>query len=123
MYFCCDVTSVMAASRNLGRVPEALAALDAALAARPDFAEAHNNKGLTLLLADRKEDALASFMAAVASNAQFTQGYFGATQVLNQLGRHGEASELLYKAIEVLCDQMCGLLQCVARCACRAAFR
>ncbi len=85
----------------MGRVAEALAALDEALSARPDFAEAHNNKGLTLLLADRKEDALASFMAAVAANPLFTQGYFGATQVLNQLGRHHEASELLNKAIAV----------------------
>lgn len=87
---------------------EALQALEEALVARPDFAEAHNNKGLTLLLADRKEDALASFMAAVDSNPQFMQGYFGATQVLNQLGRHDEAASLLQRAIDVRASEQCG---------------
>lgn len=60
--------------RNLGRVDEALAALDKALEGRPDFAEAHNNRGLTLLLCERREDALASFTAAVDANPSFMQG-------------------------------------------------
>ena len=80
---------------------EALAALDAALEGKPDFAEAHNNKGLTLLLCERREDALASFNAALAANPAFIQAHFGAVQVLNQLGRHADAADLLQKALLV----------------------
>jgi tetratricopeptide (TPR) repeat protein len=87
--------------RNLGRIDEALASLDRAIELKPDFPEAYNNKGMTLLVVSRREDALACFQAAIAANERYVQAYWGASQVLNALSRFEEARALECKGIEV----------------------
>ena len=85
----------------LSSYDEALEALDRAIALKPDFPEAYNNKGMTLLVVSRREDALACFQAAIAANERYVQAYWGASQVLNALSRFDEARALECKGIEV----------------------
>ena len=87
--------------RNLGRIDEALAALDRSIELKPDFPEAYNNKGMTLLVGSRREEALACFQAAVAANSAYVQAYWGAVQVLNALQRFSEAKDYALRGIEV----------------------
>ena len=59
-----DADAQFALSHRLwseGRQSEALVAVDAALALRPDFAEAHYNRGAILQALNRTEEALAAY--------------------------------------------------------------
>ena len=53
------------ASCRLGDPATGIALIRKAVAARPDYAEAHNNLGVQLIALGRKDEALASFRAAV----------------------------------------------------------
>lgn len=69
--------------RQLGRLDEALAALDRALALDPSSVEAANTRGLVLLAADRPHEALPWFERALAG---LDEGADKTPVVLNNLG-------------------------------------
>ena len=53
-------------AQDLKRLEEALASYDKALALKPDFAEAYNNRGNALKELKRLDEALASYDRALA---------------------------------------------------------
>jgi len=54
------------ALKDLQRFEEALADYDRAIAASPDFTEAHYNRGVALLELKKPDEALASYDRAIA---------------------------------------------------------
>jgi len=59
----------------LSRHEEALASNDKATALKPDFAEAHNNRGNALNDLKRREEALASYDKAIALKPHYAEAY------------------------------------------------
>ena len=59
---------------KLKRPAEALASYDRAIALKPDYAEAHNNRGNALRDLKRPEEALASYDRAIALKPDFACG-------------------------------------------------
>ena len=74
-----------------GRRAEALAAMEAALALRPDFAEAHYNRGVMLQALSRQEEALAAYDRALALKPALAQAWNNRGGALAALGRFAEA--------------------------------
>ncbi len=89
------------ALRALGRIPEALASFDRALAINPDYPDALCNRG-SLLLDDqgRAEDALADFDRALALQPHFPEGWNNRGHALRELGRLDAALSSYAKALE-----------------------
>ncbi len=54
---------------------EALANYDKAIALKPDFAQAHNNRGTALQDLNRPAEALASYEKAITLKPDFAQAY------------------------------------------------
>ena len=50
------------------RIPEALRALDTAVALAPDAPDAHNNRGIALVLSGRRAEAAGEFETALRLN-------------------------------------------------------
>ena len=82
-----------------GRMAAALAELDAALAIRPDDAEALLNRGNVLRALDRHEEALAAFDAALVARPDFAQGWNNRGVMLKALGRFEDALDSLDRAL------------------------
>jgi predicted TPR repeat methyltransferase len=72
---------------EMGRLDEALAAFDAAVAAAPDNAAAWYNRGNALLVAQRVEDALASYERALVLQPEFPEANNNRLGALFALGR------------------------------------
>jgi len=87
-----------------GRIPEALAAYQNALALRPDMVEAHNNAGLILQRMGRIGEAEASFRKAIAADNKYCQAYNNLAQLFARQGRMEEALELWQRALDVCPD-------------------
>ena len=60
---------------DLKRPAEALASYDKAIALKPDYAEAHNNRGNALMDLKRPEEALASYDGAIALKPDFAEAH------------------------------------------------
>lgn len=73
--------------KALGRLDEALAAHRAALALKPDFAEAFYNLGNTLDALERTPEAAAAFQRAAELKPAFAQAWFNAGNTLTELGQ------------------------------------
>jgi tetratricopeptide (TPR) repeat protein len=86
---------------RLGRYHEALASFDAALAIRPDDAEALNRRGDVLRQLNRLEEALASCEAALAISPGMAAAYNSRGLILEDLRRLPEALESFCKAQEL----------------------
>ncbi len=82
------------------RQDEALATLEAAIAANPNFADGFNAKGIVLHYIGRNEAALASFAQADALDPASPDVWlYYRAQALYQLGRWAEAAALLERRI------------------------
>ncbi len=75
----------------MNRFEEALASYERALALRPDFAEAHSNRGNTLHDLVRFEDALASHDLALALRPDFAEAHSNRGNTLQELRLFEEA--------------------------------
>ena len=60
---------------DLKRSEEALASYDKAIALKPDYAEAYNNRGNALMDLKRPEEALASYDKAIALKPDYAEAY------------------------------------------------
>ena len=60
----------------LKRFDEALAQYDRALALRPDYAEAHTNRGVTLHTLKRFDEALQCYARAIAARPDFAEAHY-----------------------------------------------
>ena len=88
-------------SSRAGRIDEALAAYDKAIALKPDHAAAHNNRGLALLRLGRAAEALASFDRATAIAPNHPDAFVNRGLVLIELGRFEAALASLDRAAAI----------------------
>ena len=76
---------------DLGRLEEALASYERALALKPDFVEAWNNQGTALGALERHEEALASYGRALVLEPDHVEAHVNRGNALRGLQRHPEA--------------------------------
>jgi len=75
-----------------GRAPEALKEFEAAIAADPDFAEAHRGRGLVLDLGfGRRDEAEKAYRRALALRSSYPEAQNDLGQLLARTGRYDEA--------------------------------
>jgi protein O-GlcNAc transferase len=74
------------------RRSDATALLARAVTLRPDFAEAHNDRGVILAAGGNLVEALSCFERAVASNPAYAEARSNLGRTLGALGRPGEAA-------------------------------
>lgn len=86
------------ALHQAGKVVEALAAYDRAIAASPGDCAAWGNRGVALRSLGRLEEALASYDAAIAINPDYVDGHGNRGNTLQDLGRYEEARASLERA-------------------------
>ena len=89
---------------KLKQYEKALASYDTAIALRPDYAEAFNNRAMALRKLNRLEEALASYDKAIALKPQLAYAYVNRAKTLNKLKRHEEALASLDKALALKPD-------------------
>ena len=92
------------ALKALGRLDEALASYDKALALRPDYAEAFNNRGVALKALGRLDEALASYDKALAVRPDYAEAFFNRGVALQELKRFAEALASYDKALALKRD-------------------
>ena len=85
-----DATTV-SVLQELGRHEEALASYDKALALKPDFVDALNNRASALIELKRFEEALASYDRMLAIRPPYFEALYNRGIALGELGRHAEA--------------------------------
>jgi tetratricopeptide (TPR) repeat protein len=83
----------------LGRAEDALKSYDRAIALKPDFAEALNNRGNALRALKRLQEALTSFDRAVAVRADYAEALNNRGNSLVDLGRLEDALESYDRAL------------------------
>ena len=89
--FCGSVQQPRQCAVGYGASPEALASYDKAIALKPDFAEAYNNRGIALRNMNRPEEALASCDRAIALKPDYAEAYSNRGNALRVLKRPEEA--------------------------------
>lgn len=89
---------------NLNRIDEALAAFERAIALKPDYAEAHNNRALVLLDLMRFDEALAGFDTTITLKPDNAMAHNNRGAALQDLGRLDEALLSFEKAIALKPD-------------------
>ena len=89
---------------DLKRPEEALASYDKAIALKPDYAEAYNNRGNALMDLKRREEAVASCDKAIALNPAYVNAYNNRGNALRKLRRPAEAIASYDKAIALKPD-------------------
>ena len=85
-------------------VTDALATYDRALAVRPDYADALNNRGLTLDALHQFEDALVSYDQAIALKPDYAEAFYNRGNALQELKRFDEALASYDKALALKPD-------------------
>ena len=89
---------------KLRRPEDATARYDKAIALKPDYAEAYNNRGSALFALKRLEDALASYDKAIALKPDYAQAYFNHGTTVLELKRLEDALASYDKAIALKPD-------------------
>jgi tetratricopeptide (TPR) repeat protein len=89
---------------SLGSCEKALACYDRALALRPDFIQAHSNRGAVLKKMQRYEEALESFDRALCLEPHHADVLNNRAGVLQELGRYAEALEGYDRALALRPD-------------------
>ena len=84
-------TIVAACFVELRRPNEALVSCERAIAIRPDYAEAFNDRAVVLRDLDRPDEALRSCERAIAMKPDFGDAYYNRGKALRDLGRLTEA--------------------------------
>jgi tetratricopeptide (TPR) repeat protein len=90
--------------KELGRLDQALASHNQAIALKPDFAKGHSNLGITLKELGRLDEALASCRQAIALNPDFAEAHSNLGNTLKELGRLDEALASYNQAIALKPD-------------------
>ena len=89
---------------GVGRVEDAIASYDKAIALDPDFCVTHYNRAHALLDAGRNDEALAAYDRAIALEPKMAEAYLGRALVLKKLARLDDALASVDKAIEMKGD-------------------
>ena len=86
------------------RFDEAVLCYDRAITIKPDYAEAHNNRGNALKGLIRFEEALMSYKKAISVKPDYSDAYSNAGVVLQELRRFDEAFAVLEASISFAPD-------------------
>jgi hypothetical protein len=89
---------------DLGRSQEALVNLDRAVALRPQYAEAFNNRGIVLGDLERHAEALACVERALALKPDYAEAHYNRGNTLRDLHRHADAVQSFERAIALQPD-------------------
>ena len=89
-----------------GKAENAIAAYDAAIRLRPDYAEVYNNRGNIKNGLGYRDDALDDYDEAIRLNPNFTEAYSNRGTTKSSLGNHAEALTDLNEAIRLQPDFM-----------------
>jgi len=81
--------------QELGRLDEALASYNQAIALKPDYTEAHYNLGVTLQELGRLDEALASYRQAIALKPDYAEAYVNLGIVIKNV-RFNSTNRKLY---------------------------
>jgi Flp pilus assembly protein TadD len=73
--------------QELGKLDEAEANYRQVIALKPDYAEAHNNIGITFQELGRFNEAEASYKQAIALKPDYTKAHFNLGITLQELGK------------------------------------
>jgi tetratricopeptide (TPR) repeat protein len=90
--------------KELGRLDEAEASYNQAIALKPDYAEAHSNLGITLKELGRLDEAEASYNQAIALKPDYAEAHSNLGNTLKELGRLDEAEASYNQAIALKPD-------------------
>jgi tetratricopeptide (TPR) repeat protein len=90
--------------QEAGRFAEALPAFERAINLKPDYAEAHNGRGIALANMQRSAEAAASFDQAIALKPDYAEAYNNCGLVLQDLHRFDDALARFDKAIALKPD-------------------
>jgi tetratricopeptide (TPR) repeat protein len=82
---------------QLGRIPEAVAQIEASLRTNPDLAMAHYNLGVIAMAEKRVPEAITRFQRAIASNPEYAEAHNNLGTALETSGR-AAAAEAEYRA-------------------------
>lgn len=88
----------------LNRHREALSSFDQALTLKPDYAEAHADRGTTLTMLNRHDEAIRSYDRALAIKPVHADAHYRRGNVLRVLGRDEEALMSYDRALELKQD-------------------
>ncbi len=89
---------------KLGRLGEARARFEQALAGNPDFAEAHNSLGIALYEQGQVDEALARFERAISLRPDFAEAHNNLGNILQKLRRMNEAAASFERALSLKPD-------------------
>ena len=90
--------------QELKRFDEALESFERALAIRPDYAEALNNRGNTLQELKRFDEALESYERALAIRPNYAEAHNNCGNTLQELKRFDKALESFERALAIRPD-------------------
>ncbi len=86
---------------DMGRLDEAIADFDRAVAMNPFFHKAYYNRGFVFDKMGRFDEAIADFDKAIASNPSFREAYYNRGLTYNKTGLFGKAIESFTKSLEI----------------------
>jgi SAM-dependent methyltransferase len=101
--------------KEQGRLDEAVAQYQQALALKPDFAEAHNNLGTAFQEQGRLDEAVTQYCRALAFNSNHAEAYGNLGKALMDGGDFAQALKAIQRGIEIEESENIKLLflQCV----------
>ena len=87
--------------KGLGKLDESIEAFTKALAIKPDFAEAYNNKGNTLIKQDKLDESIEAFTKALEIKPEFAEAYNNMGNALQKQGKLHKSIEAFTKALAI----------------------
>ena len=90
--------------QDLGKLDEAVASYNKALAIKPDYADAHNNLGVALFRLRKMNEAIASYHKALAIAPDYAEAHNNLGNAFKALGKMDEAVASYRKALAIKPD-------------------
>jgi tetratricopeptide (TPR) repeat protein len=85
-----------------GRLPDAIASYDHAIALQPDYAPAYNNLGTALRASGRLDDAAAAYARALSLREDYPEAHYNLANVLTDQGKAAEAADHFRVALQTI---------------------